>query len=84
MNNKRIACGTAAERAEDLEFLADLSKEGAFKPVIGMRYPFDYIPSAHSYVDADHKNGNVVHGVGAQREFLIFAFNSKTACRFWS
>ncbi len=60
ISNKRIVAGPAAERAEDLQFLADLSKEGAFKPVIGMRYPFDNLPSAHSYVDAGHKKGNVV------------------------
>lgn len=59
-SNRKIIAGPAAERAEDLQFLADISKEGAFKPVIDRRYPFDLIPSAHRYIDTGRKKGNVV------------------------
>lgn len=59
-SSKKIIAGPAAERAEDLRFLAKLAEVGEFKPVIDRRYPFEQIAEAHGYVDTGRKRGNVV------------------------
>lgn len=58
--SKRIVAGPAAERAEDLRFLATLAQSGEFNPVIDKRYTFEEIVDAHRYVDTGRKKGNVV------------------------
>jgi NADPH:quinone reductase-like Zn-dependent oxidoreductase len=59
-SNKRVIAGPAAERVEDLRFLANLAETGAFQPIIDRRYPLAQIAEAHSYVDTGRKKGNVV------------------------
>lgn len=59
-SSKRVIAGPAAERPDDLHFLAKLAQTGEFKPVIDRRYPFNQIVEAHRYVDSGRKRGNVV------------------------
>ena len=60
ISRKKVIAGPAAERADDLRFLAKLAAAGDFKPVIDRRYPFAQIAEAHRYVDTGRKRGNVV------------------------
>ena len=63
-SSKKIIAGPAAERAEDLRFLAELAEAGEFKPVIDRRYAFERIVDAHRYVDTGRKKGNVIITLG--------------------
>lgn len=59
-SSRKIIAGPAAERAEDVRFLAELAQAGDFTPVIDRRYPFEQIAEAHRYVDTGRKKGNVI------------------------
>lgn len=45
---------------EDIEFLAKLVENEAFKPVIDSTYPLDQIVEAYRYVEKGQKTGNVI------------------------
>jgi NADPH:quinone reductase-like Zn-dependent oxidoreductase len=59
-SSKKIIAGPAAERLDDLRFLAELAQAGKFRPVIDRRYPFEQIVEAHRYIDTGRKKGNVI------------------------
>lgn len=56
----RVSEGSAPERKQDLEFLADLMVQGKLKAVIEKVYPLDQVAEAHRLVDSGRKVGNVV------------------------
>lgn len=58
--DKKVIGGVAKTTGEDLEFLAELAREGALKPVIDRTYAMGEIQEAHAYVEKGHKKGNVV------------------------
>ncbi len=59
-SSKRVIAGPAAERVEDLRFLAELATAGHYKPVIDRSFVFARMADAHSLVDSGRKRGNVV------------------------
>ncbi len=59
-SSKKVFAGPAAERVEDLHFLKELARTGAFKPVIDRHYPLERIVEAHAYVDTGRKKGSVI------------------------
>lgn len=63
-SGKKVIAGVAAERADDLRFLARLAEAGEFTPVIDRSYPLESAAEAHAYVDTGRKRGSVVLTVG--------------------
>jgi len=57
---RRIFAGPATEKVTDLEILAGLAAQGAFKPVIDQRFPFAQIADAYRVVDSGRKKGSVI------------------------
>lgn len=58
--SQKIIVGTSMPKPQDLEFLAELAKNGEYKPLIGKTFNFDQMIEAHHYVDTGHKIGNAV------------------------
>lgn len=63
-DGKRPIAGMAAERHEDVAFLAELAAKGEYRVVIDQTFDFDDIAQAHARVDSKHKRGSVVVRVG--------------------
>ena len=60
IGSKKVIAGPAAERPEDVRWLADLAEAGVLRPVIDRRYPFTEMAKAHAYVATGRKRGSVV------------------------
>lgn len=59
-SRRKIIGGAAANKVDDLRYLAKLAKAGEFKPAIDRCYPLEDIAEAHAYVDTGRKKGNIV------------------------
>ena len=57
---RRIIVGTAEERADHLDHLGDLVRQGRYRPVIARVFPFDQAIEAHRYADRPGHGGSVV------------------------
>ncbi|MCW7493599.1 NAD(P)-dependent alcohol dehydrogenase [Leptospira sp. 2 VSF19] len=55
-----IKFGPISETLENLNTLAELTKNGDFTVVIDKSFPLEALSAAHQYVEAGHKKGNVV------------------------
>ncbi len=58
--NQTFASMLAELNQEDLEFLADLMREGKLTPVIDRRYSLSEVPEAIRYLEEGHARGKVV------------------------
>jgi NADPH:quinone reductase-like Zn-dependent oxidoreductase len=63
--NKKVVKGTASEKVEDLNFLADLVEQNKLRVVIDKVYSFENIVEAHRYASTGHKRGNVILQIGS-------------------
>jgi len=59
-DGKRQIAGVAAERIDDLRFLAELAQAGHFAPFVDREYDLADAAKAHEYVATGRKRGNVV------------------------
>ena len=60
LSGHRVFAPVRPGNVEDMRTLAELSRTGAYRPVIDSRYPFEQIASAHARVDSHRKRGSVV------------------------
>jgi NADPH:quinone reductase-like Zn-dependent oxidoreductase len=64
LSGHRVFASVSAGNVEDMRTLAELSRTGAYRPVIDSRYPLERIAGAHARVDSRRKRGSVVVTVG--------------------
>lgn len=59
-SGRKVIPGNAEESADDLKHLADLVRQGRYRPVIARVFPFGQAIEAHRYADRPSDGGSVV------------------------
>lgn len=65
-DGKRVLFPLPTLKQSDVEYFAQLAREGKYKPVIDRVYDFAEIPAAYRYVFTGQKTGNVVIRVATE------------------
>ncbi|MDQ3035149.1 MAG: NAD(P)-dependent alcohol dehydrogenase [Myxococcota bacterium] len=60
LSGHRVFAPVSPGHVADMRTLAELSRTGAYRPVIDSRYPLERIAAAHARVDSKRKRGSVV------------------------
>jgi NADPH:quinone reductase-like Zn-dependent oxidoreductase len=64
LGTTRVRSGITPERAADLEYVLELARSGAVRPIIDRCLPMSQIVAAHHRVDSGRKVGSVVVRMG--------------------
>jgi len=66
VGSKKVICGMAEEKPEDLATLKELAEAGNIKTIVDRCFPLEQAADAHRYVDEGQRGGQVVLTLGEE------------------
>jgi NADPH:quinone reductase-like Zn-dependent oxidoreductase len=57
---KKVDCILSTEKAEDLDYIRNLTEEGKFRSVVDRCFPLEQAAEAHAYAESGNKTGSIV------------------------